>query len=150
MFKPFRLLLIGISSLILSACNKKDQRNAGTTITGTWELAIEQAGMIPARSYPSGNGNLLKFNDFTYQLYTDGVLTGSGTYIIINDKTVEQEVCLVEPGDRFSNRIIYDNDTNARKLFIQISGDTLSFLSGCFALDAGLYRAYIKKAGVSE
>ncbi|MCW3107311.1 MAG: hypothetical protein JWQ09_1817 [Segetibacter sp.] len=129
-------------TIFLNSC-KKENSEISTSIVGNWELVKVQAGRTI--DYPTGNGNILKFTNSNYQAFANGQLTKSGTYTIINDPTVEQEVCLVLPEDEYRNRIIYDGDNNAPKVFIQISNDTLSLLSGCFAVDAGSNTEYVRR-----
>ena len=130
------------------SCNKDKKLKKSFisgSIVGTWELAAAQAGMIPTVTYPPGNGNLLKFTDESYQVLKNGQLAKSGNYTIAGDTTVEANVCLVVEKGSFKNRIIYDNDYNANKVFVEVKNDTLSIISGCFALDGGSLYKYIKK-----
>ena len=88
-------------------------------------------------NYSEGNGNIIKFSETNYEMYENGQLKKSGPYSVLEDTTVEETVCLVFPDGQFTNRIIYDNDYNASKIFLEISGNKLSFVSGCYAVDAG-------------
>jgi hypothetical protein len=127
------------------ACKKDNiNKQSGDSISGTWELEQAQTGMIPAINYPPGNGDILKFTDSDYQVFSNNQLIKSGVYTIDEDASVQSEVCLALPADEYRNRIIYDNDYTSHKVFIQMSNNTLIFLSGCFAFDAGVYKKYTK------
>ena len=96
------------------------------------------AAMNPlGMTYPPGNGNMLKFNTDNYEIYQDKQLVKTGTYIIVVDSTVGKSVCLAFTPDRYTNRIVYDNNFSEPKEFFEISNDQLTFISGCYALDAG-------------
>ena len=96
------------------------------------------AAMNPIiNKFPPGNGNILKYTNTNYEIYENGQLVKSGKYTIISDTTVEASVCPVFPAGQYTNRIIYDSNDNAAKEFIQISNNKLTFISGCYALDAG-------------
>jgi hypothetical protein len=60
---------------------------------------------------------------------------------------VKENVCLEYPPGRYTHRIIYDNDTAAKKEFIEFSNNTMSIVSGCYAFDAGSTREYEKIPG---
>ena len=133
-------IFLGFVLVFFGSCKKdgtaKDIINS-TFIVGSWELRQAQNGMIPTIDYSSGNGNILKFSNSTYEKYTNTNLVKSGHYIIIEDTSVVEEVGLVIPSGQFTHRIVYDNDFASRKTFIQISYNKLTFLSGFFPLDGG-------------
>jgi hypothetical protein len=133
-------IFLGLILVFFGSCKKdetaKDITNY-TSIVGAWELRQVQNGMIPTIDYSSGNGNILKFSDSTYEKYTNNNLVKSGQYIIIEDTSVVAEVGLLIPSGQFTHRIIYDNDFSSHKTFIQISDNKLTFLSGFFPLDGG-------------
>ena len=99
--------------------------------------------MLPV-NYPPGNGNILKFTESEFQIFTTAQLIKSGQYRIIEDGTVATEICLVIPTDQYRNRIIYENNFFDTKIFVQVSENKLTFLSGCFAYDAGNYKEYLR------
>lgn len=138
-----------IALLILSSCAKDQQgsaRRVEKSIEGSWELRQTSAAMVPgAQDYAPGNGNLLKFSDGQYERYTLGNLVQSGSYEILNDDSVEQNVCLVVPNGKYGQRIVYDGNTTAGKMFLHIEGDQLLFISGCYALDGGYQMTYKRK-----
>ncbi|MDB5246638.1 MAG: hypothetical protein JWQ40_1032 [Segetibacter sp.] len=142
--------IIAFASLVslFPACGKDNStNNAETRIIGSWELRQSSGGMRAATDYPAANGNILKFTGSNYESFTDGQLVKRGTYSIVSDTTVEASVCLVLPAGEFRNRIIYDNDDQSTKVFIQITGNKLSIISGCYAVDAGHRRDYEKQSG---
>lgn len=139
-------IFLSILFVLLSACNKETS-NADTKrlLLGEWELRKVQSGKAPVVEYPAGNGNTLLFTTAGYKMFVNGQLNNQGSYTIINDTTAQSEVCLVlQPGE-YQNRIVYDKSESSKKVFLQISGDTLTFLSGCFAYDGGTYKEYRRK-----
>lgn len=139
-------ILFSLILVFLSGCQKDSNHTAfgDTSIIGSWELRQAQGGMIPGIEYSPGNGNVLKYFNSTYEKYTNNNLVKSGHYIIIEDNSVETEVGLVIPSGQFGHRIVYDNDFSSPKTFIQISNNTLTFLSGYFPLDGGSNISYQK------
>jgi hypothetical protein len=129
-----------ISTLI--ACKKEKDTNTSTNIVGNWELAETSAAMTPVITYPTGHGDYLIITDSTYAYYGAGQLVKSGTYTIMDDATVEQNVCLVIPDDQFTRRIVFDNNTSTPKVFFDIRDEKLSFISDCYAIDAGHKTVY--------
>ena len=134
-------LFVVMALVIGTACNKDQAKKSGNnqdSIVGIWELRKTSGGMMPGEQvYPSGNGDILKFDDGHYERYVNGALVKTGEYEIVSDNTVDESVCLVMPDGQFTNRIIYDNDTVSEKVFIQVSNNKLTFISGCYALDGG-------------
>lgn len=129
-----------LTSLFLK-CKKED--NSPLSIVGSWEL--KQGSGSFTQNYDKGNGNILKFTASEYEIYKAGALTKKGTYALIADTTVQNNVCLVLPSAEYKNRIVYDNDYNATKAFIKISANQLYIISGCFATDGGSITIYEKQ-----
>ena len=126
--------------------NTKQNTNIAGSIIGNWELRQTSAAMNPnPKNYTPGNGNILKFTDTNYETFANGVLVKKGQYAITSDATVETNVCLVFSNGQFANRIIWDTAYNTPKIFIQISADKLTFISGCYAYDAGHSEEYQKQ-----
>jgi len=125
--------------LFLTACNK--QGNDPVNISGDWELRMVRSDM-PTTMYPAGNNNIIVFTANTYSRYAGGVLLKTGTYTIIPDATFNALV--VRPGE-YTHRIVYDGNDNAQKIFIQLSGDKLDFVTGQFATDGGVQEEYQRK-----
>lgn len=127
----------------IASC-KKDHggtHNYTNSVIGTWELSQLQ-GSMPVKDFPAGNGNILILTATTYEFRENGQLKKNGTYILKEDPTVEQNVCLVFPQGSFSKRIIYDGNDTAQKVFIDVTNDQLTLVSGCFALDGGSKNVY--------
>ncbi len=140
MKRDLSIIILGAALLFAAGC-KKEKTSA--TIEGTWELQ-RVVGMATI-NYPPGIGNLLKFDGYNYELYVNGTLIKSGTYAIIPDQTVNAATCMVIDPGRFNQRIIYDNDVNGRKEFLELAADKLSIMGGCFAIDAGYTAEYIRQ-----
>ena len=137
--------LLSFVIFILTACKKTELKNScacSTSIVGKWELRQSQAGMIPTINYPAANGNILVFTETNFEFYANGQLIDSGQYTMTGDPSVRTEVCLTIKQGEFENRIVYNGLYNAQKIFFNISGNKLVFLSGCFALDGGIRKEY--------
>jgi len=135
------LFLAGL--LFMGIGCRKDIKSISGSLQGIWELR-RVSGMITT-SYPSGNGNTIEFAGDHYVMSSNGQITKSGQYEVIRDLSAESETCLVITQGQYINRIIYDNNTADRKVFLEISGDKLTFLSGCFAIDAGSSTEYARQ-----
>jgi hypothetical protein len=125
---------------------KKSSSHPGQTITGNWELRKTNSASMGEKEYPAGNGRLLRFTETGYQRYTNGQLEKTGAYRLVEDVTATASVCLDFAETRFRHRIIYDNDTSSVKVFVEVQADTLWFVSGCYATDAGTAAAYVRVA----
>jgi hypothetical protein len=110
------------------------------SIEGLWEL--RKASSMLTIDYPPGNGRTIKFSGTKYEMRENGRVTQSGEFSIVVDATASQSTCLNLAAGQYTNRIIYDNNTNAQKLFFQLAVDKLTFISGCFAVDAGVALDY--------
>jgi hypothetical protein len=143
--KKFLLFASVLTFIVLMiSCKKENAKKKSIEgLTGTWELR-RAAGMMTI-NYPPGNGTLLKFTGENYESYSNGQLINSGKYTIISDSTVSEEVCLVFQDGQYNQRIIYDNNYIDKKIFLQISDNNLSFVSGCFAYDGGSFTEYERK-----
>ncbi|MBS1605336.1 MAG: hypothetical protein JST42_21910, partial [Bacteroidetes bacterium] len=86
------------------------------------------------------NGNLLTFTDHSYSIGKNGQTVKTGNYTIAEDHSFN---ALVVPAGQFIHRIDYQ-DSVQQKVFFQINGDTLTFLSGIFALDSGVKLQYMR------
>ena len=137
-----------VTSLTFYTCQKNniDQEiNYPDALVGEWELQEVQAGMTPVINYEPGNGNRLEFKNKTYKKFSEGILTSSGNYTVVLDTSALEEIGLVLTPGEFENRIIFDRDTASSKIFLNISNDQLTLLSGYFPLDAGSKIVYIRK-----
>jgi len=125
-------------SLFLASCGKK----IPFSIVGTWEIRASQASIIPTRNYPPGNDSLLIFTPGTYRVSSKGQTLKSGSYNIVRDNSFD---ALVVPSGQYKYRIIYDGNTGGNKIFLQVTGNTLTFLSGDFSVDGGSMLQYEKE-----
>ena len=139
--KQIVILIFSAGCLIFTACRKKE--NDSSSIMGTWELTKISGQIII--DYPPGNGTKWKFTGSNYEFYRNDTLEKSGTYALISDNTVSESVCLVIPAGQYSERIVYDNRSDSTKVFIQVSGNKLSMIAGCYAYDGGSTQEYIRK-----
>lgn len=113
------------------------------SISGTWELRLQTGGF--STTYAKRNGNLLKFSGSNYERYTNGTLSKTGTFALIPDTTVQQNVCLVLSNKEYKNRIVFDGVDNPRKTFVKITNNELDLYSGCFANDSCSGSIYAKQ-----
>jgi hypothetical protein len=150
MKQKIQLLILLISSILfLENCKKNKAETPiidnSNSILGNWELRQEQIRTIPATYYLAGNGNTLQFTNSNYSTFTNGNLVKSGQYNLISDQTAPSSVCLSLPENQFKNRIFFDTSSNMEKTFIQVTHDSLEFISGCFALDKGYHYLYVRQ-----
>lgn len=126
--------------------NTADGTDIAGAIIGTWELRQTSGGLgTQVNDYPPGNGNMIKFTNTRYENYENGVLVKSGTYTVIDDASVNESVCLEFAEGQFTHRIIYDNNYNDTRVFVEIVQNKLNFISGCYSLDAGYSSIYEKQ-----
>jgi len=139
-------MVVATSFLLSMSCNKiqnKKSKNEAMLV-GTWELRETSAAMNPTVSkFPAGNGNLLIFNDNSYEFRRDGQIVKSGKYKVVADSSVEQNVCLIFQKGEYAQRVSFDGNVEPKRFF-QIFGNKLSFVSGCYAVDAGHKEEYEK------
>ncbi len=102
-----------------------------------------QTGMVASINYDAGNGNILLFTEKTYKIFENNQLIKSGSYTIVQDTSVKESTCLELHVDKFKKRMLYDSEES--KLFIQIENNKLTTISGCFALNAGSYKGYLRQ-----
>lgn len=133
------LYVLMAAIVILGTACKKDKA-AGFSIAGKWELR-QVSGMITT-DYPPGNGNILQFSASGYQKYQNGQAIQDGRYTIADDNTAVASTCLSLPEGHFTKRIIYDNQQTGEKIFVDREGSKLTFISGCYAYDAGHTSVY--------
>ena len=136
------VIKIGICSLLLLfiAC-KKDEKSS-TLLEGVWELRQIRGNLT--LSYEPGNGSLIKFTGNSYEITSNGQTRSSGIYEIVTDLTAETECGISIPSGYYTRRIIYDDSTD-QKIFFEISGDKLTFLSGYIPTDGGGFTEYARK-----
>ena len=127
----------------IPGCDKRSHGDCVTenskSIEGLWEL--RKASSMMVSDYPPGNGRTIKFTGNKYEMRENGQITQSGEFAIINDTTAGESTCLNITAGQYTNRIIYNNINN-QKVFFQLTGEKLVFISGCFAVDAGVALTY--------
>ena len=142
MNKKFGSICFGTLFLFVVSC-KKESNVISNSIQGLWEL--RRASGTFSTTYPPGNGHIIKFTANSFEISVNGQITQSGRYRIVQDLTAESATCLVIPAGQYTDRIIYDNNITAKKVFIEVNGNSLIFLSGCFAYDAGSSSEYARQ-----
>lgn len=134
-------LIFSCVLVVLVSCNK-DESVANTSIIGTWELR-QAYGEGPVIKFAAGNGTTLTFTATGYEIHDSGVLVKSGSYTIVKDDSASFYTCMMYAAGEYENCIIYDNDAT-RKEYFEIKGNTLTTVTGCFALDSGVFYDYEK------
>jgi hypothetical protein len=127
--------------LVWAGC-KKNTKPSSQNLIGTWELHANQSSIMPLTAFPPGNGNLLTFTDHSYSITKSGQVLKTGNYTVAEDHSFS---ALVVPEGQFIHRIDYQDSVH-QKIFFQINGDTLTFLTGVFALDGGVMLQYMRKS----
>ncbi len=140
------LLLVALVTICTMACKKNTNTyTPPATLTGTWELFRLEGNFI--KYFAPNTGNLLKLNtDSTYQLFSADTLAKSGTYsLAYNDTTAPYTTGTLIPAGKYTTRIIYDGNTTAQKVYLDITGNNLTLVSGNFQFDGGSFTYYTKK-----
>lgn len=139
-------MIILLVSVMSGGCEKNSHGRPGTAtgdLTGTWELR-ETSGNIPVKMHPAGNGNILSYHAGGYTWRTGGQVVKTGQFTVVQDTTIVSNVCLLFPEGTYTNRLIYDNNTDTTKIFFEVHGNKLRFYSACYAYDAGHSELYEK------
>lgn len=134
-FIPFLLLII-------ISCSCKKQNHLKNELMGTWELRSIRA-MAPT-TYTPGKGNTIVFLKSNYQKFENHMLVKTGTYRVVQDQSVSHTVGLHFAEGEYEHRIIFDNDLDAEKSYINIKDGKMGILSGYFPLDGGIEYNYEK------
>lgn len=113
-----KILVLLILTLLI-ACKKKETVKDMISIIGKWELRTGINGLTGQKTdYPSGNGNIIIFTKSNYQNYSGQKLIKSGTYKIVRETSAITNV--------MGNRIIYDDEADAVRLFIDTHDGNLN------------------------
>ncbi|NRF40210.1 hypothetical protein [Pedobacter foliorum] len=113
-----KILVLFILPLLI-ACKKKEMEKDMISIVGKWELRTVINGLTGQKTdYPNGNGNIIVFTKSNYQNYSGQKLIKSGTYKIVKEISAITNV--------MGNRIIYDDETDAVRLFIDTHDGNLN------------------------
>jgi len=115
-----RLILVIFTLSVLClfhACKKSDDSNPGNSdsIIGTWELRISYGGQGGQTTYRPGNGTIYNFQAGAYRLFSKGWPIKKGTYKIVRDSSLSG----------LTDRIVYDNEYNAIRIFEKVSNNRL-------------------------
>ena len=136
-FSIVTVLILLISGF--AACHKENIVGAND-IEGKWELR-KIIGSWSTTNYQPGNGNTISFDGDRYIISQNGQIT-SGSFIIVTDPTVSESTCSIIPAEQYTNRIIFDNNSNGQKTFFELSENKLTLLTGCLAVDARSFSEY--------
>jgi hypothetical protein len=126
-------LLVMLGALFIISCEKAE---IDSTLQGSWELSSVAGGNLANYLYPTGKGYGIKFTETEYQKYENGQIIKSGTYSLHNEKSFLN--------DKIMTRIIYDNDLNFPKQFIDIKRSKLTIYYGAMIATDGLEYSYQK------
>ena len=129
--------------LLLAACKKEktaevEVEQTNTSLTGTWELAFSASGMSVARDYPIGNGHLMSFSGTEVAVYRDGQQVYKDSYTVVPDANAATATCTTLSPDQFRQALLYGSSSH--RTYLQITGRTLTLMSGCFGADGGVSR----------
>ncbi len=142
--KKIRLKILALAVILAAGCQKKsDSIGNNNSLIGKWEIS-QTSGFSGVKDYPTGNNNILVFLDgenYKADSLISGFLTGksnqSGKYDTRQADSATNYLGLnVNPGE-FTHRIIWDNDSNARRMYYQINNNELILLAGNFINDSG-------------
>jgi rhodanese-related sulfurtransferase len=145
MKKAYSIILMSCLTLAIFSCKKdkgSDEPVELTELTGLWELAETSAAMTPVKTFDPGNGDVISFTEGKYAKYKNGQLINEGSYTVVEDSTVEENVHLINLKDKYTHRLVFDNNYSATKIFIYINKGRLSIISGSYAVDAGHNEVY--------
>ncbi|MBE7176707.1 MAG: hypothetical protein INR69_09900 [Mucilaginibacter polytrichastri] len=124
-------LMLCFGLLAIAGCDK-DTPGTGT-LRGKWELSSETSGMTGKNTtFPSGNGSILQFGEKTYEVYTGGKQTKSGTYTLNREKSI----LTGENG----NRIIYDGVSDGIRTFFRVDDEGLHIWIDAYDAPSSTYR----------
>ena len=140
--------IIAVIFITATACQKSDSGQQrlpparSKLLVGTWELRRVRSMFV--YTYQPGNGNDVVFNDTIFTTYVNGVLNKTGRYDIIRDNSASESVCMNLPLGQYENRLVYDSDYMAQKIFFEVTNDSLVTVSGCFSVDAGAFNEFVR------
>jgi len=126
--------------LLFSNGCKKEINSSVARLEGVWELRSVVAML--SSTYPPGNGHIISFTGNKYEITDNGQLTRSGEFEIIEDRTASTSTCSSIRAGKYTSRIIYDNNINTGTTFFELSGNKLTIIYGCFAVDTGISSEY--------
>ncbi len=115
--KHFYSGVVFIFLVFLSFSCKKEKASLSQSVVGTWELRTDYNGQGGSTNYPPGNGRILKFTATAYEMYLNGQLQKSGVYELVKDSFYIM--------GKTGERIIYDNEQNSIRTFVEVSEQSL-------------------------
>ena len=133
-----RNLIICLVSLlfVFSACRKNgkcsDDQSEGK-LNGTWELRSVVGGFSGGKTYPDGNGNIIKFEGSTYTRYTNGQQYSQGSFTISKEIFPENNKVM----DKLKS-------LDGAEVFVEITSNILTIYHGSIAAD-GTRSTYARK-----
>ena len=133
------LCLLFLFSFTMSC--KKETVKTKEGIQGVWELR-KISGSWATQTYQPGSGNDISFTGTLYQMRENGQVVENGEFEIVTDATAAESTCLNIEVRQYKQRIDFKNARYPQKVFLELSGNKLTLLSGCFALDGGSRREY--------
>lgn len=133
-----KYIIIAILLTASLGCKKSDSAVAMDGIQGKWELRKSQAGMSIGLEYTAGNANYLVFTGTNYQVLSNGVATSTGTFKVRTESTVIDGCPEAFPYKEMA-KLLWTPAVGDREPFFYIDGNRLKLMSGCFALDGGIY-----------
>lgn len=143
-----RLFIYGaMFTMLITGCSKdkRELKKVNASLKGIWELRMISGTMTPPATYAPGNGYTLQFDGSRFEKYENGTLVKSGTYKLVHEANAQNIVCLVVDKGKFEQKIVFAPESDERDMLIEIDGDNLAVLTGCFATDGGARLDYVKK-----
>jgi len=123
---------------------KKETVKTKESIEGAWDLR-KISGSWATLDYQPGSGNDINFTGTLYQIRENGQVVESGEFEIVADATAGESTCLNIEAGTYTQRIDFKNVRYPQKVFLELSGNKFTLLSGCFALDGGSRREFEKQ-----
>lgn len=135
-----------ILAMLTAGCSKdkRELKKANASLKGEWELRMVSGTMLPPATYAPGNGNRLQFDGLRFEKYENGTLVNSGRYSVVHEADAQNIVCLVVDPGTFDQKILFSPESGENDMLIEIDGNNMSILTGCFAIDAGARLEYVR------
>ena len=141
MKRSVTLLLCLLFMFTITISCKKETVKTKEGLEGVWDLR-KISGSWATLTYTSGSGNNIIFTGTHYEIRENGQVVESGEFEILADATAGESTCLDIEAGKYTQRIDFKNARYPQKVFLELSGNKLTLLSGCFALDGGSRREY--------
>ena len=144
MKRPVTLLLCVLCMLAFTISCKKETVKTKEGLEGVWNLR-KISGSWATQTYQPGSGNDISFARTHYEIRENAQIVESGEFEIVADPTVVEETYMNIEAGKFTQRIDFKNARYPQKVFLELSGNKLTLLSGNFAVDGGSRREYEKQ-----